>query len=58
MSAGDVPDKLRIDPRQRFLYRNKFLINPDDSILSGKMVVHRDLSRKKFRLNSCSAVKE
>jgi hypothetical protein len=53
MPAGDVPDKLRLNPRQRLLYRNKFLINPYDSILSGKMVVHRDLSRKKFRLNSC-----
>jgi hypothetical protein len=55
MPVGDGPDKQRIDPRQRLLSRKEFLINPYDSILSGKMVVHRDLSRKKFQLNSCSA---
>jgi hypothetical protein len=51
--AGCVPDKLRMDTKQRLLYRKKFLIKPYNSILSGKIVVHRDLSRKKFRLNSC-----
>jgi hypothetical protein len=53
----EMPDKPPTRHAQRLLERKKFLINPCDSILSGKIVVYRDLSRKKFRLNGCSAPK-
>src|SRR6266446_8218897 len=51
----EIPDKPPTRHSQRLLERKKFLIKPCDSILSGKIVVYRDLSRKKFRLNGCSA---
>jgi hypothetical protein len=47
--SGKIPDKLPTRHPQRLLERKKFLIKPCDSSLSGKMVVYRDLSRKKFR---------
>jgi len=44
-----IPDKPPTRHLQRLLCRKKFLIKPCESILSGKIVAYRDLSRKNFR---------
>jgi hypothetical protein len=48
VSGGNFPDKPPSDPAED-VYQEKFLINPCDGILSGKMVAYRVLSRKNFR---------
>jgi hypothetical protein len=51
--AGNVPDKLPMDARQRLLYRKNFLIKPSQRGLAGKVSDYRHLRGKKFRLNGC-----
>jgi hypothetical protein len=54
----EIPDKPPTRHFQRLLWRKKFLIKSCGSILSGKIVAYRDLSRKNFRLNGCSAMRQ